>query len=159
MRPKEFQPRAKADDERFVVDEATGTTWHRVHHRALYADTDRSSVVYHANYLRYFELGRTSVMRDVGYPYKQVEDSGFVYPVIELGMTFHCPLHYDSPMWVHSRPSQLERVRITFDYVITHAETGELVCRGFTRHCALNRKGVPVAVDPVTMNCWETFPR
>jgi acyl-CoA thioester hydrolase len=159
MRPTEFRPRVRPDDERYVVDEATGTTWHRVFHRALYADTDRSSVVYHANYLRYFELGRTSVMRDVGYPYKQVEDSGFVYPVIELGMTFHRPLHYDSPMWIHTRPSQLERVRVSFEYVVTHAETGELVCKGFTRHCALNRKGVPVAVDPITVDCWKSFPK
>jgi acyl-CoA thioester hydrolase len=159
MRPTEFRPRVRPDDERYVVDEATGTTWHRVFHRALYADTDRSSVVYHANYLRYFELGRTSVMRDVGYPYKQVEDSGIVYPVIELGMTFHRPLHYDSPMWIHTRPSQLERVRVSFEYVVTHAETGELVCKGFTRHCALNRKGVPVAVDPITVDCWKSFPK
>ncbi len=158
MRPPSFRPRARDDDPRYAVDEATDATWHRVFHRALYADTDRSTVVYHANYLRYFEFGRTSLMRDVGYPYKEVEARGFVYPVIELGMTFHRPLHYDSPMWIHTRPSLLERVRVTFDYAITHGETGELVCRGFTRHCALNDKGVPVAVDPSTAQCWKSFP-
>jgi acyl-CoA thioester hydrolase len=158
MRPTEFRPAVRPGDERYVVDEVGGSVWHRVFHRTLYADTDRSSVVYHANYLRYFELGRTTLMRDLGYPYLEVEERGFVYPVIELGMTFHHPLHYDSPMWIHTRPAQLDRVRVTFDYVITHAETGELVCRGFTRHCALNRKGVPVAVDPTTAKCWTTFP-
>ncbi|MBI5501368.1 MAG: acyl-CoA thioesterase [Deltaproteobacteria bacterium] len=159
MRPREFRPVPRQDDERFVRDEASGTTWHRVFHRALYADTDRSGVVYHANFLRYFELGRTSLMRDVGYPYKEVEDAGTVYPVVELGLTFHRPLHYDSPMWIHSRPGLLERVRVTFDYVITRAESGELVVRGFTRHCALGPKGVPTAVDPITARCWESCPR
>jgi acyl-CoA thioester hydrolase len=159
MRPKEFRPRVSENDERFVVDEATGTTWHRVFHRALYADTDRSGVVYHANFLRFFELGRTSLMRDIGYPYKQVEDAGTVYPVVELGITYHRPLHYDSPMWIHTRPATLERVRVTFEYVITHAETAELATRGFTRHCALGPKGTPTAVDPITARCWEDFPR
>jgi acyl-CoA thioester hydrolase len=158
MRPKEFHPVPRPGDERFVVDESDGVVWHRCHHRSLYADTDRSGVVYHANYLRYFEQGRATLMRDVGYPYREVEDNGFVYPVVELGMTFHRPLHYDSPMWIHTRPGLLERVRVAFDYVITHAESGELVCKGFTRHCALNRKNVPVAVDPITARAWKSFP-
>ncbi len=158
MRPKEFHPVPRAGDERFVVDESDGAVWHRCPHRALYADTDRSGVVYHSNYLRYFEQGRATLMRDVGYPYREVEEAGFVYPVVELGMTFHRPLHYDSPMWIHTRPGLLERVRVAFDYVITHAETGELVCKGFTRHCALNRRNVPVAVDPITVRAWKNFP-
>ena len=53
--------------------------------RTLYADTDRSTVVYHANYLRYFEFGRASLMRDAAYPYREIEESGYVYPIIDLG--------------------------------------------------------------------------
>jgi acyl-CoA thioester hydrolase len=61
-------------------------------------------------------------------------------------------------MWIHTRPGELERVRLRFDYIITHAETGADVCRGFTQHCALNAKGIPVAVDPKTVHLWKTFP-
>ena len=93
--------------------------------RILYADTDRSAVVYHANYLRYFEFGRASLMRDAAYPYKEIEESGYVYPIIDLGIQFYEPLYYDDPMWIHTRPAELERVKLRFDYVITHAETGE----------------------------------
>jgi acyl-CoA thioester hydrolase len=53
--------------------------------RTLYADTDRSQVVYHANYLRYFEFGRASLMRDAAYPYREIEESGYVYPIISTG--------------------------------------------------------------------------
>ncbi len=115
--------------------------------------------MYHSNYLRYFELGRASLMRDAAYPYREIEESGFVYPIIDLGVTFYAPLYYDDLIWVHTRPIELERVRLKFDYLITHAETNRLICRGFTRHCALNKAGRPVAVDQKTVHLWKTFPK
>ena len=59
MRPKPFRPEP-LDPPRsdYVRDAATGLVWHRASYRSLYVDTDRSQVVYHANYLRYFEVGR-----------------------------------------------------------------------------------------------------
>lgn len=145
-------------DERFVRDETSGEIYHRVFNRVLYADTDRSGVVYHANHLRYFEMGRASLMRDLGYPYAQVEDSGYVYPIVDLGLKYYNPLIYDSPMWIHTRPAGLERVRVRFEYVILHADGGELVCKGYTLHCALNEKRKPTAVDPITVKTWKAFP-
>ena len=158
MQPKPFRPKPYGDDERYVRDGTTGHVWHRCGNRILYADTDRSSVVYHASYFRYFEFGRASLMRDAAYPYREIEESGYVYPIIDLGVSFHWPLHYDDPIWVHTRPAELERVRLRFDYAITHAESGRLICLGFTRHCALNAAGKPVAVDPKTVRLWRTFP-
>ncbi len=158
MRPAPFTPEP-CEDPRFWRDPRTGAVWHRAFYRTLYADTDRSGVVYHANYLRYFEFGRASLMRDVGFPYAQVEDEGFVYPIVDMGLQFRSPLRYDSPMWVHTRPATLERVRLRFDYIITHADCGTLACLGHTTHCALGPKGLPVAVDPTTCRMWETFPR
>ena len=145
-------------DERFVRDETTGRVYHRVFNRVLYADTDRSGIVYHANYLRYFEQGRASLMRDVGLPYAEVEDSGYTYPIVDLGLKYFMPMIYDDPMWIHTRPAKLERVRVSFEYVILHADGGELVCKGHTLHCALNKKGKPTAVDPMTVKTWKTFP-
>lgn len=159
MRPQDFVPTPLALGDAFVRDESTGLVYHRVENRVLYADTDRSGVVYHANYLRYFELGRASLMREVGYPYAAVEASGYVYPIVDLGIRFLKALVYDDPMWVNTRPSERNRVKVSFEYVITHAETGEQVCRGFTQHCATNTRGVPVAVDATTVKTWESFPQ
>ena len=61
-------------------------------------------------------------------------------------------------MHIHTRPTHLERVRLQFDYLITQAENGQIVCMGFTKHCALNSKGHPVAVDPQTVELWKSFP-
>lgn len=158
MKPKPFRTEIYKNDERYVRDTATGLVWHRTNYRVLYADTDRSQVVYHSNYLRYFEFGRTSLMRDVAYSYKSIEESGYVYPIIDLGMNFYQSLFYDDVMYIHTRPVNLERVRLQFDYTITHAENGYLVCNGYTRHCAANTAGKPVAVDPKTVQLWKTFP-
>ncbi len=158
MRPKPFKPEVWNGDDRYIRDKTSGLVWHRCVYRTLYADTDRSKVVYHANYLRYFEWGRASLMHDGGYPYRKIEEDGFIYPIIELGISFFKPLFYDDSMYVHTRPAQMQRVRIQFDYVITFGETNEIVCKGFTRHCSLNSAGIPVAVDARTVHLWKTFP-
>ncbi|MBR9981043.1 MAG: acyl-CoA thioesterase [Desulfatitalea sp.] len=161
MRPKPFVPQALNGQKQdpYVRDATTGLVWHRCTLRTLYADTDRSKVVYHANYLRYFEFGRASLMREAAYPYREIEDSGFVYPIISTGIDFFRPLHYDDAMLVHTRPGPMERVKLRFDYIITHQESGDIVCIGFTRHCAVNAKGTPVAIDPKTVRLWEIFPK
>jgi len=164
MRPRPFRVEPIGENRTdgtpmFVRDASTGLVWHRCLYRTLYADTDRSQVVYHANYLRYFEFGRASLMRDTAYPYREIEASGYVYPVIEMGATFHQPLFYDDAMWIHTRPAVLERVRLRFDYLITRSETEELICTGFTRHCALNDARIPVKIDPKTVHLWNSFPR
>lgn len=127
--------------------------------RTLYADTDRSQVVYHANYLRYFEYGRASLMRHAAYSYRRIEESGFIYPIISTGLDYYRPLHYDDAMLIHTRPGKLERVKLQFDYIITHQKSGEIVCIGFTKHCSVNGSGIPVAVDPKTLQLWKNFPR
>ncbi|MFZ5571984.1 MAG: acyl-CoA thioesterase [Thermodesulfobacteriota bacterium] len=159
MRPKPFVAEWIDGDGRYVRNKTDGSVWHRCMHRTLYADTDRSQVVYHANYLRYFEFGRASLMRDAAYPYREIEENGYVYPIIEIGITYHSPLYYDDAMWIHTRPAAMERVRLQFDYVIVHEKTGAIVCKGFTRHCATNRAGVPVGVDDKTVHLWEVFPK
>lgn len=159
MKPKPFLPEILNGNPHYVRDRSGGQVWHRCETRVLYADTDRSQVVYHGNYLRYFEFGRASLMRDAGYPYKEVEENGYVYPIFETGLKYFSPLRYDDPIWVNTRPADLERVRLRFDYIITHQETGVLICSGSTRHCATNTAGVPVGIDDQTLHLWKTFPR
>ena len=158
MRPKPFIPEPIDGHPAYVRDRNGGLVWHQCRLRTLYADTDRSQVVYHANYLRYFEFGRASLMREAAYPYREIEDSGFVYPIISTGLDYFRPLRYDDAMLIHTRPGQRERVKLRFDYVITHDPSGDIVCIGYTRHCAVNARGIPVEIDPKTVRLWEIFP-
>jgi len=158
MRAPDFRPTPFDNDPRYVRDAASGLVWHRSPYRILFADTDRTGVVYHANHFRFFELGRASLLRDAGFTLRQVEGDGFVYPIYQVGIDYFRPLDYDDPIFVHTRFHELAAVRIEFAYIITHAETGLVLCRGFTRHCATNGKGRPVAVDPVTASVFHRFP-
>ena len=158
MRTPDFKPAPYDQDTRFVRDAISGLVWHRVSHRVLFADTDRTGVVYHGNYFRFFELGRSTLLRDAGFPLKQVEADGYLYPIFQVGLDFFRPMDYDAPIFVHTRFRELAAVRVDFDYIITHAETGLVSCRGFTRHCATNRQGRPVAVDPLTVAVFHNFP-
>jgi acyl-CoA thioester hydrolase len=159
MRPKAFLPEIYNNDDRFVKDRTEGLIWHRCKNRTLYGDTDRSQSVYHANHLRFFEMGRASLMRDSGCTYREIEEGGLIYPIIEVGIKYYSPLHYDDVMWIHTRPDKLERVRIQFNYIITHADSNDIVCKGFTRHCATNASGRPVAIDGRTLGIWKAFPK
>jgi acyl-CoA thioester hydrolase len=142
----------------FVRDLVTGFCWHQLRHRAIYADTDAARVVYHANYLRFFEMGRVEMMRAVGRTHRQIEELGYYHPIVDLEMHFFHPLRYDDEMIVHTRPGAVERVKVQVDYRITHAESGALSCAGTTVHACLRQKGLqPVGVDPVTLEMQRFF--
>ncbi len=158
MRPKPFIAEELVEHPSHVKDLNSGFSWHRSQMRVLYVDTDRSQVVYHANYLRYFEFGRAELMRDANYPYKEIEASGYIYPIIKTELNYFTPLLYDDLMYIHTRPAKRELVKLQFDYLITRAEDGEVICTGFTKHCAVNSKGIPVEVDKKTIKLWEQFP-
>lgn len=158
MRPKPFRSEPFGENGKYVLDQTEGIVWHRCGTRVLYADTDRSGLVYHANYFRFFELGRASVMRDTACSYREIEADGHVYPIVELGMTYHAPLNYDDPLWIHTRPAKLERARLWYNYVITHGETGKVASKGFTCHCAINGAGKPVPISEKARLLWHLFP-
>ncbi len=159
MRPKPFIPEVLPDHPSHVRDANSGKIWHRCEMRTLYVDTDRSQVVYHANYLKYFEFGRASLMREANYPYKKIEESGYLYPIIKTELNYYTPLFYDDLMIIHTRPAKLELVKLQFDYCITRADDGEIVCTGYTKHCAVNRDSIPVEIDDKTIKLWDQFPR
>lgn len=159
MKPKPIKFIALNGGNRYARDNGSNLIWHKCQHRVLYADTDRSQIVYHSNYLIYFEIGRTSLMRDAAYPYRLIEESGYLYPIFQIGVNYYNPLRYDDPIFIYTRPSTLERVKIRFDYVITHEKTNELICDGFTWHCATNSSGTPVGIDEKTLHLWKNFPK
>lgn len=160
MRPKLFIADRIDQEKPYIRDRNSGIAWHRSEMRVLYVDTDRSQVVYHANYLRYFEFGRAALMRDADYPYKQVEENGYIYPIIKTELSYHSPLYYDDLMYIHTRPTEIGLVKVRFDYVITRAEDGEIACLGFTQHCAVVASSKkPVEIDARTLQLWRDFPK
>ncbi len=74
--------------------------------RVLYGDTDAGGVVYNANYLRYFEFGRTEMMRERVCSYREIEELGFILPVTECWARYKAPAFYDDLLTVETEVSR-----------------------------------------------------
>lgn len=118
---------------------------HRTTVRVLYGDTDAGGIVYNANYLRYFERGRTELMREWVCTYNDIEKMGFVLPVIECWSRFKAPAFYDDLLIIETEISELSRLKCTFSYrILRDEEQGEkprLLVKGYTVHAAVTREG------------------
>lgn len=117
---------------------------HKTSVRVIYADTDAMGVVYHTNYIKWFEVGRCELLRDIGYPYAQMEGSGVMLPVIECGCKYMLPAAYDDLLEITARISEMKGATVTLDYEIKRQETGELLVTGFTKHAITDTKFKPV---------------
>jgi acyl-CoA thioester hydrolase len=111
--------------------------------RVAYADTDQMAVVYHANYLVWFERGRTEAIRELGLPYAALEARGIRLPVVEARVRYREPARYDDLLTVETTVADLTRARIVFDYRVRrtgdHA-SGDLVT-GTTEHAFVGPEG------------------
>src|SRR5690606_8333652 len=83
--------------------------------RVRYADTDQMGVVYHSNYINYFEIGRTESIRDLGFTYKDMEAMGTIMPIVEVNCKYLRPAKYDDLITVKTTLKELpEDHKITF---------------------------------------------
>lgn len=86
--------------------------YYEMKYRVPYADTDQMGVVYYANYLEYFERGRTEMFRDAGMPYSRMESEGIIMPVSEANCRYFNSARYDDLLTFRSYVSEYSRVRI-----------------------------------------------
>lgn len=104
---------------------------HRTQIRVRYAETDQMGVVWHGNYIEYFEAARTETLRDRGSSYRALEESGVMMPVVEVGVQYHKPARYDDLLTVVTSIAGPPGARMRFEYRVLD-EAGELVASGFT---------------------------
>jgi acyl-CoA thioester hydrolase len=98
-------------------------------------------VAYHANYLRWFEIGRAEMFRSLGMTYKSIEERGYFLPVAEVYCKFVSPAQYDDVILIEARIDGAVRGGIKFDYKITRESDGTELVKGFTRHAFMDQNG------------------
>jgi acyl-CoA thioester hydrolase len=113
----------------------------RVSVTVRYAETDMMGVVYHANYLPWFEVGRTTLLKEIGIPYRTLEEEGFRLPVLEVGAKFLRPAVYDDTLEVVTRLPEKPLLRIRLEYEVLRQ--GELLATGSSVHAFVDRQGRP----------------
>jgi acyl-CoA thioester hydrolase len=109
--------------------------------RVIYGDTDSGGVVYYGNYLRYYEEGRTEFLRANGLTYRELEDEGFILPVVECYSRYKAPAKYDDLIQVKTTLSEVKQVSCRFDYRIVNKVSGQLLVKGHTINAVVNRAG------------------
>ena len=114
---------------------------HTTKYRVIYGDTDNMGIAYHANYLRWFEIGRTEMFRYLGLTYKDIETKGIFLPVSEVYCKFTAPAQYDDVIEIETTIDSSVKGGMKFDYSISREYDDKVVATGYTKHACVNQNG------------------
>jgi acyl-CoA thioester hydrolase len=109
--------------------------------RPRYAETDAQGVVYHANYIVWFEVARGEYCRAVGYPYLAIEREGYGFMVTDLSVKYLSPAYYDDEIVIKTWVEKTGRASCVFGYQIYNETTGKVCVEGMSKHAAVSREG------------------
>lgn len=109
--------------------------------RVLFADTDAMGVVYHTNYIKWFELGRNELMRQLGVPYTELGKLCLNLPLINVSCEYLKFALYDQLLTVETRFAYIKRATIRFDSRIWDEDMRNLLVEGYTIHACTNNEG------------------
>lgn len=106
-----------------------------------YAETDRMQVVHHSTYLIWFEIGRTGLLAEAGFPYHEMERDGMIFPVVEYACRLVGSADYGDTVRIETRIAEVKSRAVTFEYKITNR--GTVVATGTSKHISSNSKRTP----------------
>lgn len=108
-----------------------------------YAETDQMRVAYHANFFVWFEVGRTDLLRTLGWSYRDMEQAGFQLPVVEAHCRYLRPARYDDEIEIRTVGRLVSPVRVTFDYEALRLADQVVTATGQTVHASVTPEGRP----------------
>ncbi len=126
-------------------------------YRVIYGDVDSMKVAYYANYFRWFEIGRTELIRHLGLPYAEIETLGYLLPVTEACCKYIKSARYDETLLIDTGVGFVRKASARFDYRILNPGK-DLLVQGYTIHACLDREGklvrLPESLIPLLEN-WK----
>lgn len=115
--------------------------------KVFYYETDQMGIVHHSNYIRWFEEARIDWLEKVNYPYSRMEQEGIISPVLAVECEYVSMVHFGDTVIVEVNVEDFKAVKYSFVYTVRDAVTGEVRCKGRTKHCFLNREGRPLVIS------------
>ena len=115
--------------------------------RVRYAETDRMGLLHHANYFVYFEMGRTELLRQRGLSYRELEDSGHLLVIVDLGCKYKKPAYYDDVLTLRTVVERVTHVKIVHRYEVRR--DGLLLAEGHSTLACVDREGRPQALPDI----------
>ena len=114
-------------------------------HRVRYRECDPMGVVYHTHVLDWFEAARTEALREAGLPYRELEESGIIMPVVEAHLQYHASVRYDDLIEIEAVFAEAPRVRVPIDYAVRRTGEDAVLISGRVTLCFVDReRGRPV---------------
>jgi acyl-CoA thioester hydrolase len=120
---------------------------HEINVRVRYAEADRMGLLHHANYFVYFELARTEMLRSKGIAYREIEDSGYLLVIVDLGCKYKRPAYYDDVLTIRTTVARVTHVKIVHTYQVWR--DGVLLAEGHSTLACIDREGRPQALPEV----------
>jgi len=108
--------------------------------RAYYSDTDHGGVVYYANYLKWFEIGRTELLRQEGFNYSDFEKQGLIAPIVEVKCNYKEPVRYNDMIIIKTTIEDIGNSSIKFNYDIIRKNDNVLLANGYTVNVFVDKK-------------------
>jgi acyl-CoA thioester hydrolase len=125
--------------------------------KVRYAETDQMGVVYHANYLVWMELGRTSLIEKLGFKYADMEKDGIISPVTDIQASYKRPLRYAEEATVKTWIEQYDGFRVVYGYEI-FTEEGELAVTGKSHHICVKKENFrPIRINRYYSDWHEAY--
>jgi len=107
--------------------------------RVRYAETDQMGVVYHSNYIIWFEVGRVEMLRQLGFTYREMEkQDGIHLPVVDARCRFKIPAFYDEPITIRTMLLNVRDSLLHFGYEVVRTQDGVLLAEGETIHMVVS---------------------
>ena len=122
------------------------------HYRVIYGDTDQMGVVYYANYLRWFESGRSDFLRQIGLPYATIEQQGFHFPVTEVSCRYTSSARYDDIVCIETELIELRRASLSFHYRVAREIHQDLLAVGSSKHACVNQGGKMTRIPTILLD-------
>lgn len=120
----------------------------RLRYRVIFGDTDQAGMVYHANYLRWFEAARCELLRERGMSYTEMNRAGVSFPVVEAQARYRRPARFEDLVIVETRVGEVRGATIRFDYVVFREGEPDPIAEGHTLHACTDPTGRPVRIPP-----------
>ncbi|WP_408997917.1 acyl-CoA thioesterase [Syntrophus buswellii] len=108
--------------------------------RVMYADTDAMGIVYHTNYIKWFEIGRSEFLREIGVLYSRMEEEGFNLPLTEVYCQYLLPAVYDQILRIETEIAYVNRASLRFNYRILDEQGEKAFVEGYTIHACTTRE-------------------
>lgn len=123
-----------------------------------YAETDKMGIVHHSVYPIWYELARTNLSKEAGFPYSKMEELEIMLPLVELNCKYFSPAYYDDNLIITSTVSKLSPVRIVFSYEVFKEDNLEKpINTGYTVHAIVNKDMKPINTKKLFPKVYEAM--